>query len=58
MSDDEVLSDFIKKSTVGVWHASCTCRMGVKTDKMAVTDSRVSAWNRWFEGVLMHQFFL
>ena len=39
MSDDEVLSDFIKKSTVGVWHASCTCRMGAKTDKMAVTDN-------------------
>ncbi len=39
MSEDEVLADFIKKSTVGVWHASCTCRMGAKNDKMAVTDN-------------------
>lgn len=38
MEDDDTLSDFIKKSTVGVWHASCSCRMGDKKDKMSVTD--------------------
>jgi 5-(hydroxymethyl)furfural/furfural oxidase len=39
MQNDEVLSDFIKKSTVGVWHASCTCRMGDVNDNMSVTDN-------------------
>ena len=39
MQNDEVLSDFIKKSTVGVWHASCTCRMGDVKDNMSVTDN-------------------
>ena len=39
MEDDDVLADFIKRSTVGVWHASCSCRMGSKDDKLAVTDN-------------------
>jgi 5-(hydroxymethyl)furfural/furfural oxidase len=39
MQNDDVLSDFIKKSTVGVWHASCTCRMGDVKDNMSVTDN-------------------
>jgi 5-(hydroxymethyl)furfural/furfural oxidase len=39
MEDDNVLANFIKKSAVGVWHASCTCRMGRSDDPMAVTDS-------------------
>ena len=38
MEDDNVLANFIKKSAVGVWHASCTCRMGRSDDPMAVTD--------------------
>ncbi len=39
MEDDNVLANFIKKSAVGVWHASCTCRMGRSDDSMAVTDN-------------------
>jgi len=27
-----------RKAAVGVWHASCTCRMGDADDPMAVTD--------------------
>jgi 5-(hydroxymethyl)furfural/furfural oxidase len=39
MHDDDVLEDFVRKSAVGVWHASCTCRMGEASDPMSVTDS-------------------
>jgi 5-(hydroxymethyl)furfural/furfural oxidase len=39
MTDDEALEAFIRKATIGVWHASCTCRMGRADDPMAVTDS-------------------
>ena len=39
MRDDEALEDFVRKSAIGVWHASCTCRMGAEDDPMAVTDS-------------------
>ncbi|HEV2302481.1 MAG TPA: GMC family oxidoreductase N-terminal domain-containing protein [Stellaceae bacterium] len=39
MRDDEALEDFIRKAAIGVWHASCTCRMGAENDPMAVTDS-------------------
>ncbi len=35
--DDEKAEDFVRRSTVGVWHASCTCRMGADDDPMAVT---------------------
>ena len=28
----------LRKAAVGVWHASCTCRMGAEDDPMAVTD--------------------
>jgi 5-(hydroxymethyl)furfural/furfural oxidase len=38
MSDDEALEDFIRKAAIGVWHATCTCRMGADDDPMAVTD--------------------
>ena len=38
MSDDDRLEEFIRKSAIGVWHASCTCRMGADGDVMAVTD--------------------
>ena len=27
-ADDEALEDFIRKAAIGVWHATCTCRMG------------------------------
>ncbi len=38
MRDDEALEAFCRKAAVGVWHASCTCRMGSEDDPMAVTD--------------------
>jgi 5-(hydroxymethyl)furfural/furfural oxidase len=37
LSDDEKLEAFVRKAAVGVWHASCTCRMGADDDPMAVT---------------------
>jgi 5-(hydroxymethyl)furfural/furfural oxidase len=40
MHDDDALEDFIRKATIGVWHATCTCRMGAEDDPMAVTDSQ------------------
>ena len=40
MRDDEALEDFIRKATIGVWHATCTCRMGAEDDPMAVTDNQ------------------
>ncbi len=39
MTDDEALEAFIRKATIGVWHASCTCRMGRAEDPMAVVDN-------------------
>ncbi|HVH76804.1 MAG TPA: GMC family oxidoreductase N-terminal domain-containing protein [Stellaceae bacterium] len=39
MRNDEALEDFIRKAAIGVWHASCTCRMGAEDDPMAVTDN-------------------
>ena len=38
MVDDDALEAFVRKSAVGVWHASCSCRMGAADDPMAVTD--------------------
>jgi 5-(hydroxymethyl)furfural/furfural oxidase len=38
LTDDEQLEAFCRKAAVGVWHASCTCRMGSEDDPMAVTD--------------------
>ena len=40
MQDDEALEDFIRKAAIGVWHATCTCRMGADDDPMAVTDNQ------------------
>lgn len=37
-NDEEQAEAFIRKAAVGVWHASCTCRMGADDDPMAVTD--------------------
>ena len=39
MTDDEALEAFIRKATIGVWHASCTCRMGAAEDPMRVVSS-------------------
>ena len=38
LADDDQLEAFCRKAAVGVWHASCTCRMGAEDDPMAVTD--------------------
>jgi 5-(hydroxymethyl)furfural/furfural oxidase len=40
MTDDDALEAFVRKATIGVWHATCTCRMGADDDPMAVTDSQ------------------
>ncbi|MDP3160768.1 MAG: GMC oxidoreductase, partial [Reyranella sp.] len=39
MTDDEALEAFVRKAAIGVWHASCTCRMGRDDDPMAVVDT-------------------
>jgi 5-(hydroxymethyl)furfural/furfural oxidase len=39
MTDDAALEAFIRKATIGVWHASCSCRMGRPEDPMSVVDS-------------------
>ena len=39
MEDDEALEAFIRKAAIGVWHASCSCRMGREDDPMAVVDA-------------------
>ena len=39
MVDDEALEAFTKSAAIGVWHATCTCRMGADDDPMAVTNS-------------------
>jgi 5-(hydroxymethyl)furfural/furfural oxidase len=38
MTDDEALEAFVRKAAIGVWHASCTCRMGHADDPMSVVD--------------------
>ncbi len=40
MTDDDALEAFIRKAAIGVWHATCTCRMGSDDDPMAVTDNQ------------------
>jgi 5-(hydroxymethyl)furfural/furfural oxidase len=40
MNDDEALEAFVRKATIGVWHASCTCRMGKDDDPMSVVDNQ------------------
>lgn len=39
MTDDDALEAFVRKEAIGVWHASCTCRMGAEDDPMAVVDN-------------------
>lgn len=38
LTDDDKCEAFVRRAAVGVWHASCTCRMGRDDDPMAVTD--------------------
>ena len=40
MTDDEALEAFVRKATIGVWHASCSLRMGRADDPMAVVDTQ------------------
>ena len=40
LEDADALEAFVRKAAVGVWHASCTCRMGRDDDPMAVTDNQ------------------
>jgi 5-(hydroxymethyl)furfural/furfural oxidase len=40
MNDDEALEAFVRKAAIGVWHASCSCRMGRGDDPMAVVDTQ------------------
>jgi 5-(hydroxymethyl)furfural/furfural oxidase len=39
-NDEDEAEAFIRRAAVGVWHASCTCRMGADDDPMAVTDNQ------------------
>lgn len=38
LRDEEALEDFITESVAGIWHASCSCRMGAADNPLAVTD--------------------
>lgn len=40
LRDDAALEDFIRGAAIGVWHASCSCRMGATDDAWAVTDNQ------------------
>jgi 5-(hydroxymethyl)furfural/furfural oxidase len=40
VNDDEALEAFVRKAAIGVWHASCSCRMGRADDPMAVVDTQ------------------
>jgi 5-(hydroxymethyl)furfural/furfural oxidase len=37
LQDEQMLEAYIRHATVGVWHCSCSCRMGSRDDPMAVT---------------------
>jgi 5-(hydroxymethyl)furfural/furfural oxidase len=39
LNDDDIAEEFVRTTTVGVWHASCSCRMGADSDPMAVTNN-------------------
>ncbi len=38
LTDELKLEDFVRRTAIGAWHASCSCRMGSAADPMAVTD--------------------
>lgn len=37
LQDEELLEAYIRRGARGVWHCSCSCRMGADDDPMAVT---------------------
>jgi len=37
LRDEEMLEAYIRRGARGVWHCSCSCRMGADDDSMAVT---------------------
>src|SRR5206468_1034054 len=37
LEEEGALEAFIRRAAVGVWHASCSCRMGAEDDRYAVT---------------------
>ena len=39
LRDDQALEAFVRKEAIGVWHASCSCRMGAEDDPLAVVDT-------------------
>ena len=39
IEDEEKMEEFVRKGAVGVWHASCSCRMGRADDPMSVVDT-------------------
>jgi 5-(hydroxymethyl)furfural/furfural oxidase len=39
LADEDALEAFVRRNVVGVWHVSCTCKMGSADDAMAVTDA-------------------
>ncbi len=39
LRNELALEAFIHDAVVGIWHASCSCRMGLASDPMAVTDA-------------------
>ncbi|OQE74203.1 hypothetical protein PENNAL_c0083G00223 [Penicillium nalgiovense] len=44
VSTDEQILEFIQQSMTTVYHASATCKMGRKNDKMAVVDSHANVY--------------
>ncbi len=38
VADEDRLEAFVREGAVGVWHASCSCRMGRADDPMSVVD--------------------
>ena len=38
LADDNALEAFIRKTVTGIWHASCTCRMGSPDGPLEVTE--------------------
>lgn len=40
LADDAKLETFVRSAVAGVWHASCSCRMGANDDRMAVLSNR------------------
>lgn len=43
-STDELILDVIRNSAMTIFHAACTCKMGVRNDTMAVVDSQARAF--------------